>query len=232
MDYSTFRQIWDETLRSCSLKIVVPSVEETVDMKSMDRFYRVFIPYHFPDSQPHLFFISAEMSWRWDALLSSRFATTEEDLLTELLGRTHRPKRTEPPYLRVNVTLHATVPRDGFCLAPGSSAWRDWAGVVALLVAPSFPFIADDDPKSPSVFSWREEPEIQLTCSSGGQLYLLGVSMVAGQMIRLPRQWDDPDRGREPNPERPLSEFFRRVRQGLDEWKEALDELIIARSDG
>lgn len=54
--------------------------------------------------------ISAALEYRWDALQTARTATTEEDMLQELLGldRTRKP-RTEKPWLRVDVTLRAST---------------------------------------------------------------------------------------------------------------------------
>jgi hypothetical protein len=231
MDYANFRIVWDEALKRSGLVWEKIFVDERLGLTSMDRLYQVVIPYQFGNNSPHLFYITAELSWSWDALLSARFATTEDDLLTELFGREH-PMSSELPLLRVNVGLQASVPRDGFYPFPGSAAWSDWAAEVTALVAPHFTLVADDDPKHPAVSSWIEEPEIQLNCSPGGQLYLLGVSLAAGQLIRLPRQCDDSQRRRDPAPEAQLDELFERLEMGLDAWQGALDELLTARREG
>ena len=232
MDYADFRRNWDESLKRSGLVREKIFAEERLGLTSMDRLYQVVIPYRVGNNSPRLFYITAELNWRWDALLSARFATTEDDLLTELLGRKH-PESSEQPFLRVNVGLHASVPRDGFFPFPGSAAWRDWAAEVTSLVAPHFPMVADDDPEHPALNSWLEEPEIQLNCSPGGQLYLLGVSLAAGQMICLPRQWDDPEqRRRDLEPDAQLDELFERLEMGLDAWQGALDELLTARREG
>ena len=86
MDYANFRRSWDEALKRSGLVREKVFVEERVGLTSMDRLYQVVIPYRFGNNSPRPFYITAKLSWRWDALLSARFATTEDDLLTELLG--------------------------------------------------------------------------------------------------------------------------------------------------
>jgi len=58
------------------------------------------------------FRIIAGLSWKWDAALSARTATTEEDLLVEVLGEDGYYLVTEQPWLRVDVTLRAILPMD------------------------------------------------------------------------------------------------------------------------
>jgi hypothetical protein len=66
------------------------------------------------------------LSWRWDALQTARTATREEDVLEELLGRDGYNLVTERPWLRVDVTLRATLPLDSPLPMPGAEAWRRW----------------------------------------------------------------------------------------------------------
>jgi hypothetical protein len=51
----------------------------------MDRTVKFLVGALGQDAEP--FHIGATLSWRWDSLHTARTATTEEDLLTELLGR-------------------------------------------------------------------------------------------------------------------------------------------------
>lgn len=54
---------------------------------------------------------AATLEWRRHALDSAGIATTEEDPLTELLGREDADDvETEQPWLRVDSELHASVP--------------------------------------------------------------------------------------------------------------------------
>jgi len=229
MDYAHFRKIWDDALDRSALPAEAPSVDERLDLTSMDRLYRVLIPYRFHDISKSPFTVTVGFNWRWDALLSARFATTEDDLLTELFGRNH-PVRSEVPFLRVNVVLQANLPRDGFYPLPDEMAWRAWSEEVEALVSPYFPLLAGDDPRKPAMVSWLDQPEIQLTGFSAGQLSLSGVSLTAGQLIRLPRQWDDRQRRRDdPQPDLQIDELFVRAGMGVEAWWDALDELVTAR---
>lgn len=68
------------------------------------------------------FHVGATMSWRWDSLNTARTATTEEDMLTELLGREGGGRvKTERPWLRVDVTLRASLPHGK--PIPSSEVW-------------------------------------------------------------------------------------------------------------
>jgi len=50
------------------------------------------------------FHTSAAIEWRWGALATARTATTEEDMLTELLGREDaHDVETERAWLRVDI---------------------------------------------------------------------------------------------------------------------------------
>jgi hypothetical protein len=173
MDYADFRKIWDAALENSGLVWEKVSPEEQIDAHSMDRIYKVVLLQRYRASVPYPFYITVELNWRWDALLSARFATTEEDWLTEFFGCKH-PEHTEPPLLRIDIRLRAGVQGDGFYPLPGKAAWRDWSAQVTSLVAPHFPLVASDDPEKPAVFSWLGEPEIEVSCSSSGQLYLPG----------------------------------------------------------
>ena len=232
MNYETFRSLWSQTLGARDLKLFEHTIQETMDTVSLKRSYRALVRRQQERSAPSPFSVSAELTWDWDALLTARFATTEEDMLTEVFGRKRRPKNTLAPWLRLDVRLLAMVQGDGFYPFPGSSAWRDWAAMVFADVSPHFPNVMEGDPEMPSVVSWCQEPEIQLTCSAGGQLYLLGASLAAAQIIHMPRQWDDTQRRPDPDPQKQLIEFFRRVQSGLEAWQGALDELLTTRSDG
>ena len=230
MMYETFRTLWTQALKACDLQLFEHTIQETLDPVSLKRSHRALARRQRESNELPPFSVSVELTWEWDALLTARFATTEEDVLTELFGRKQRPKYTQAPWLRLDVRLLARVQGDGFYPFPGSSAWRDWTAMVFAEVSPHFPNVMDDDPKMPSVVSWCQEPEIQLTCSASGQLYLLGVSLAAAQLIYLPRQWDDLQRRSDPDPQKQLAEFFRRLHAGLGTWQDALDELVTARS--
>ena len=96
---------------------------KTLDPGQMSRRYRVTARLG-NAGRARPFHATATVSWAWDALQSARAATTEEDLLAELLGEEGRYDDTEQPWLRVDVTLSATLPWDSPLPLPKTTTWR------------------------------------------------------------------------------------------------------------
>jgi hypothetical protein len=71
----------------------------------------------------------------------------------------------------------------------------------------------------------RDEPKARFLCGSDGQLWLIGVELSAWQGIKLPRQWDNPDREWDAAPDAQLADFAGRVRQALETWEKSLEHL-------
>jgi hypothetical protein len=66
--------------------MVPPLPMETVDLGQMSRTYNIIVSLgNRLKTRP--FYITARLSWEWNAALAARSATTEEDHLTELLGQ-------------------------------------------------------------------------------------------------------------------------------------------------
>jgi len=230
MDYASFRQFWDDALRSAGLVSFPFDAQETLDPEAQSRFYRIVIPDNIARVDENGFFVTTTFKWVWEALHAARFRTTEEDMLTELFGRKRRPKRTERPWLRVDVQLNASIPMDRHLPLPETSVWPSWAASVRDSVAPLLPTRFEDAPHPPPIVSWCGEPEIKLSSSPAGQLYLHSVNLPAFQLIRLPRHWDDPDRRPDPSPDRELLDFFRRVKHARAAWRESLDRINVGGS--
>jgi hypothetical protein len=226
LDYEDFRDMFRQAMRDAHLLSAPLLPSETLDLRSGNRSYRIFLHHNPGTNQPGLIHVATELKWTWDSILIARFTTTEEDLLTELLGPENAPDNTEPPFLRVDITLHASVPMDGFYPVPSGGSWRKWAAEVETTVRPYFFVYTTNDPEYPPFQSWTGEPEVELHCSPGGQLYLHGVSLSAWQLLRLPRQWDDPDRPRDEDPLPALVEFLERAGEAQEAWGETLEYLL------
>jgi hypothetical protein len=83
MRYDEFRDRWQAALRTARLLAHHDRPEETIDLTTTERRWRVH-----PLSQPlDPFHAGATISFRWDPFDSARSYTCEEDLLTELVGR-------------------------------------------------------------------------------------------------------------------------------------------------
>lgn len=219
MNYSTFRIIWDEALLAARFALHSAFPQETISTVNADRSYQAYL--HTGDVFG--FYTSIDFRWIWDSLLSARFATTEEDMLTEILGRDDSKNiQTQPPRLRVDYTLHATIAMNQYLPMPTHSLWQRWAGLVTSSVSPMLVY---DDLDSEFPLSLSMEPEIKSICSDSGQFYLAGVHLSAFRLVILPRKWDDSDRPREDEPDEQLQTLFKRLDKAVDLWHESLKEL-------
>jgi hypothetical protein len=225
MNYDQFRATWHEALDAAGLWPFSPLPSEAVDLRWLHRTYQINISLR-SVHRAGPFHISAGLSWKWDAALAARTATTEEDLLIEVLGKDGYYLVTEQPWLRVDVTLRATLPMDSPLPMPDADAWRRWSSEVTIRLAPCLPIVGmDEDDVEPATLSWCGEPTARLQCDPDGQLYLTGVELRAWQGIDLPRQWDNPDRPHDDWPDAQLADFAGRLHQALQEWEECLEYL-------
>ena len=222
MNYNQFRTIWHEALETAGLMPFPPRPMEAVELDWLSRRYSISVSLR-GVQRAGPFYISAGLSWRWDAALAARSATTEEDLLIEVLGQDGYYLVTEQPWLRVDVTLRATLPMDAPIPMPDAGAWRRWATEVTTRLASFLPIMGMNEGEvEPASLSWRGEPTARLRCHPNGQLYLTGVELSAWQGIDLPRQWDNPDRPPDGWPDAQLADFASRLRQALREWEDCL----------
>ena len=229
MNYDQFRTIWHEALDAAGLMPFPPRPMEAVELDWLSRRYRISVSLR-GVQRAGPFYINAGLSWKWDAALAARSATTEEDLLIEVLGQDGYYLVTEQPWLRVDVTLRATLPMDAPIPMPDASAWRRWVAEVTTRLAPHLPINGmdeneDEDEVGVGSLSWRGEPTARLRCDPDGQLYLTGVELSAWQGIDLPRQWDNADRPPDDWPDAQLADFSSRVHQALQEWEDCLGYL-------
>ena len=231
MTYDEFRRAWSHALRDSSLpNASAHEGKETMDLRSMDRTFESRVePVGGQDAEP--FYVTATLSWRWDSLLTARTATTEEDMLSELLGREQaRGVETEPSWMRVDVTLHATLPYGKPIPMPAPAAWGQWVREVRGRIEEIEPLTPGEHVRSgrerrPEVLAWQEEPVAKMICAPGGELRLASVEIAAWQILEVPRRWDDSDREPDEHPARPLHEMFERVGASLHAWMQAVDHL-------
>lgn len=235
MTYDEFQQAWVQALRESMLPILgVDPVEESLGLRSMERVVKSFVePFGGQHAEP--FHVAAELAYRWDALQTARTATTEEDLLSELLGRegSRRP-RTAHPWLRVDVTLRASTQWGKELALPAQPAWQRWARETLGRLESIEPLLPSETLREgrsglPQILAWQSEPELRVLCSPTGELKLRGIEVATWQAIEVPRKWDDPDRRPDERPDAPLAAMFKRLRAAMNAWMEALDHLTPAR---
>lgn len=227
MDYSAFKSLWTTTLTSAGLLSFQQRPDETIDLGNMDRKYRVYVR-DFGGHAPEPFHVSCKLSWRWDALQSTRTSTTEEDLLTQLHGRDEAADvDTEHPWLRVDIKLHASLQWGEAQKMPSKATWKRFAASVTKKVAPLFPEQQIEFNAGSAVLGWCGQPEAKVQCEDDGQVKLTGVELAAYQPIMLPRKWDDPDREPDESPHEELAALAEGVREAMERWGEAVKVLRI-----
>jgi hypothetical protein len=224
MNYNLFLAAWQQALVAARLQ-TLSGPRETIVLHNMARAYRDYVSRGRP-FRASRFSITAELRWEWDALQSARSETVEEDTLMQLLGDERRDTPTEPPWLRVDVVLHATRPLGEPLPMPSPTAWRDWAAEVHSRLEQLLPSGYEREDGSLPVLSWRGEPEARLICQLDGSLALAAVELPAWQGVILPRQWDNPDRAWDDEaPDNQLSGLFLRLARALQAWDASLRHL-------
>ena len=129
MIYEQFKKVWIRALQESRLPVIsVDLVEESLDLRSMRRRCRSVVESvgRRDNPSPHIvpFHTAASFEYAWDALQSARTASTEEDLLSKLLGWDAVAEvQTERPWLRVDVTLHASLSYGKALPMPSPAAW-------------------------------------------------------------------------------------------------------------
>jgi hypothetical protein len=231
--YDEFRQAWIAARRESELPLLsAHEGEESLDLGSLARTFKTFVePVGGQEADP--FHVAAALSWRWDALLTARSATTEEDMLTEVLGRERvwgHKVNTERSPMRIDVTLSASLPHGKAIPMPGATVWAKWAREVHGRLERIEPLVPDKTTRETrdgrlEVLAFQGEPVAKIFCGADGGLKLDGVEVAAFQIIELPRRWDDRDRKPDPHPSPQLHEFFARVRAGLHGWMQAVNHL-------
>ncbi len=235
MTYEEFKQAWVWALRESTLPILGGEpVEENLGLRSMERVVKSFVePFGGQHAAP--FHVSAALEYRWDALQTARTASTEEDMIQELLGldRSRKP-RTEKPFLRVDVTLRASTEWGKEIALPAPSAWQAWARETLGRLESIEPVIPSENVREgrhgmPEILAWQSEPELQVLCSPTGELKLRGLEVATWQAIELPRKWDDSSRTPDKAPDTQLVAMFKRLRAAMNAWMEAMDHLTPQR---
>ena len=223
MKYDSFRMAWQEAVAGTGLQIG-GFTDETIKLRNMARTYRTYVSRGgLPPADA--FNVTAELSWEWDALLSARSETVEEDMLMQVLGDDRRDEPTEPPWLRVDVVLHATRPWGAALPMPTTAVWKHWAAAVESRLEPLLSRGVEDHDGRLAVLAWRGEPEARFICQSDGQLALTAIQVSAWEGITLPRQWDNSERGYDEEPDEQLADLLGRVAQALQVWEDSLHYL-------
>lgn len=230
MNYEEFKRLWLWALGESRLAILgVDPLEEMLDLRSTERTCKSFVDS--PKRQhPEPFHVSAALEFRWDALLSARTRSSEQDMLEWLLGPDRRNARTERPWLRIDITLRASTIWGKEIPVPPREAWTRWARETTLRLERIDPVVPDERVREgrrglPEILAWQGEPEAHVICGADGTLRLRGVELGTWQAIELPRKWDDSERRPDRAPDALLIAMMERLKAAMGVWSEVLDHL-------
>jgi hypothetical protein len=230
MNHQSFRDAFEAALRRSRLAVFGVRGEELLDLHHLDRIHRIAVePIGGQDAEP--FLVTASLSWRWSALQTARTNTTEEDVVTEMLGRDEGAGgQTERPWIRVDIALKAMLPHGKPIAMPGPAAMRQWFHETMTRLEEIEPLTPGEQIRDEggrlAVLAWQQtEPLVHALCQPSGDLRLEGVELAAWQAVGVPRVLDDPDHEPDAGPEEELAAMFGRTRAALVAWMQALDHL-------
>jgi hypothetical protein len=230
MTYEEFKKAWIWALRESTLPIIgVDLIDETLDLRSTDRICKSAVG---PSGGQHAepFHVTAALEFRWDALHVARTVTNEGDMLEWLLGPDKRETKTKRPWLRVDVTLRASMQWGKEIPLPPPLAWARWARETIGRLEGVEAIVPDEQVREgkrglPEILAWQGEPEAHVLCSPDGLLRLRGVELATWQAIETPRRRDDSERRPDRPPDEQLVAMFKRLKVAMNAWMEALDHL-------
>jgi hypothetical protein len=174
-----------------------------------------------PKSEP--FHMTAKIEWDWDATLSARYATTEEDMLMQIFGDFDiHTEDTVPPILRIDVCLSAGVTYGTVYPMPAPVQWQRWVRQVSDGLQLILPTGYDEEG---GICAYSDPIQANVKVLEDGRLNLESMMFKAWQTIRLPRQWDDPDK-RDPSPVDELRDFARRIARAMSALENGLPYLV------
>ncbi|MCX6053795.1 MAG: hypothetical protein NTZ74_02555 [Chloroflexi bacterium] len=213
MNYQEFRELWHKALKASHLQIPYPICPtEKIDLTNMNRSYELIL-YGGPDPKSDPFRLSATITWDWDATLSARYATTEEDMLMQIFGDFGLyDDDTVPPWLRMDVLLTASLPYGRVYPMPAMTQWQPWFKQANDELQLLLPMEYEMD----GLYAYSDPIQPNIELLEDGQLNLERVTFKAWQLIELPRQWDDPEK-RDPYPEGVLCNFANQIAKAMDD---------------
>ncbi len=222
MNYQEFRDLWHDTLRAAHLQIPYPiGPTERINLRNMSRSYELVIygGMH-PKCEP--FHVTASITWDWDATLSARYATTEEDMLMEIYGDFGiHDDDTVSPILRMDVCLSAGVVYGTVYPMPELPQWQRWVKQASDELQSLMPTGYEEDG---GICAYSDPIQASVKLLEDGRLNLESVTFKTWQAIKLPRQWDDPEKW-DPSPVDELRDFANRIARAMDTLENSLARL-------
>jgi hypothetical protein len=223
--YAEFRDRLEDALQEVGLFFQNADRRiETIDLAHTTRSWKVrLFGAAVPSTDP--FHVSAEIGFEWSPVDAARAYTTEEDLLTELVGRRRRPIRTERRWTRIDLSLHASLPYGSTTPMPDSRVLGSWTASVTEKADAAFTDIEEKIGRVVAVLGGRGDVELHARCKPDGVVSLTAVAISGFRLLRVPRVWDDPERREaERGLGTDLGGLARRFKTALDEWTRSVSE--------
>jgi hypothetical protein len=193
---------------------------ETIDLEDTVRHWKVLV-HRMTPTQAEPFHVFAAVEFDWSPVDAARAYTCEEDLLTELLGRTRRSPRTERRWTRVDLSLHATLPYGSTTSIPERQSFGGWTAAVVEKADAAFTHVEEKSGRIVAVLGGHGDLEVQAHCSRDGLVSLSGVAISGFRMLRVPRVWDSPERrAAEADSHREFTRLARTFTTALADWTE------------
>lgn len=224
MNYQEFRDLWHDALREVRLQIPYPiSPTEQINLLNMSRSYELVVYGRLhPKCEP--FHLTASIEWAWDATLSARYATTEEDMLMQIFGDFGiHDQDTVPPLLRIDVSLSAGVPYGTVYPMPEVVQWKRWVRQASDELQLLMPTGYNEDG---GICAFSDPIQASVKLLEDGKLNLESMTFKAWQAIKLPRQWDDPEK-KDPSPVNELQDFANRIARAMSALENSLAQLAV-----
>jgi len=223
MNYQEFRDLWHDALQSARLVIPYPiGPTERINLRDMSRSYELAL---YGASHPKIepFHLVTTIEWNWEATLSARYETTEEDMLMQLYGDFGiHDDDTVPPQLRMDVCLSAGVPYGTVYPMPGLDQWQRWVRQASDELQLLLPTGYEEDG---GMCAYSDPIQATVKISDDSQLNLERVTFKAWQAIKLPRAWDDPEKS-DPYPDDVLTDFAIRIAKAKNILENNLARLV------
>ena len=109
---------------------------------------------------------------------------------------------------------------------PESRVFGSWTASVVKKADEAFTDIEEKKGRIVAVLGGHGDVEVQADCKPDGVVSLTAVTVSGFRMVRIPRVWDSPERGKAERGSRDdLGGLARGFRTALDEWTKSVSEL-------
>lgn len=226
MRYAEFRDQLEDALRQEGIFFTgADRCVEKIELADTVRSWKAYVSRGGPGSTEP-FHVSAVIEFKWSPVDAARAYTSEEDLLTELVGRSRRSPRTEPRWTRVDLSLRASLPYGSTTAIPEASVFGAWTAAVVEKADVAFTEVKERDGRILTVHGGHDDLELHARCSSDGVVSLTAVAISAFRIVRMARALDSPERrAAEGDSHRELNRLARTFRAAIDDWTQSIAAL-------